>query len=71
MKVAVINQQTACEWDESFEQLIRKAVDQVGTMCRLEPDCEVNVVIVDADEIKELNCAYRGVDKVTDVLSFA
>ena len=28
------------------------------------------MVIVDADEIKELNRVYRGEDKVTDVLSF-
>lgn len=70
MKVAVSNRQTACKWEDTYESLIRKAVDQVGRMCRLSPDCEVNVVIVDADDIKELNCVYRGEDRVTDVLSF-
>ncbi|MBP3692370.1 MAG: rRNA maturation RNase YbeY [Clostridia bacterium] len=33
-------------------------------------NAEVNVSIVSADEIKELNGKYRDIDKVTDVLSF-
>lgn len=33
-------------------------------------NAEVNVSIVSADEIKELNGEYRDIDKVTDVLSF-
>lgn len=70
MRVAVINQQTACKWEDDYERLIHRAVDEVGRMCRLAPDCEVSVVIVDADEIRELNRVYRGEDKVTDVLSF-
>jgi probable rRNA maturation factor len=31
---------------------------------------EVSLTFVDSDEINELNSAYRGVDAVTDVLSF-
>lgn len=33
-------------------------------------NAEVNVSIVSADEIKEINGEYRDIDKVTDVLSF-
>lgn len=33
-------------------------------------NCEFSVSFVDREEIKELNSTYRGVDKVTDVLSF-
>lgn len=32
--------------------------------------CEVSVSFVDSNEIRKLNCDYRGIDKVTDVLSF-
>lgn len=71
MKIAVVNQQTACKWDKSYEPLIRKAINQVGRMCRLAANCEVNVVIVDASDIREFNYVYRGKDQVTDVLSFA
>ena len=35
-----------------------------------EENCEFSVSFVDREEIKELNSKYRGVDKVTDVLSF-
>lgn len=35
-----------------------------------EENCEFSLSFVDREEIKELNSTYRGVDKVTDVLSF-
>ena len=71
MKIAVVNQQTACKWDKSYEPLIRKAIKQVGRMCRPAAASEVNVVVVDARDIREFNYVYRGKDQVTDVLSFA
>jgi len=30
-----------------------------------------NVIIVDSEKIQEINKTYRGIDKVTDVISFA
>lgn len=30
-----------------------------------------NVIIVDSDKIQEINKTYRGIDRVTDVISFA
>lgn len=71
MRIAVVNQQTVCKWEKSYEPLIRKAISQVGKMCRLAAACEVNVVILDANDIQEFNYMYRGRDQVTDVLSFA
>ncbi|NLB18079.1 MAG: rRNA maturation RNase YbeY [Syntrophomonadaceae bacterium] len=71
MKTAIINQQTNYKWGESEESLIRKAVNQVGKMCKVPPTTEVNVVILDANDIREFNYVYRGMDKTTDVLSFA
>ena len=35
-----------------------------------DADAELSVTIVDKDEIQELNRDYRGIDRVTDVLSF-
>lgn len=35
------------------------------------PGTEVNVVLTDDDEIHELNRTWRGIDRATDVLSFA
>ena len=35
-----------------------------------DTNCEISVTFVEAPEIKALNSQYRGVDSVTDVLSF-
>lgn len=32
---------------------------------------EFNIIFVDNDEIQEINRTYRGIDRVTDVISFA
>ena len=34
-------------------------------------NCLFNIIFVSNDEIRELNSNYRGIDKVTDVISFA
>ena len=38
---------------------------------RLPRSCSLSVVIADDDTVAELNATYRGLDEVTDVLSFA
>lgn len=61
--------------DEVEQQILSH--DEVGRLVRHvlagegcpEP-CEVSVSFVTADEIHELNRAYRGIDRPTDVLSF-
>jgi probable rRNA maturation factor len=45
---------------------LRKALTALG-----RPRAEVSLSLVGDDEIRELNRQYRGVDAVTDVLSFA
>ena len=57
--------------DEHFLELINKA----GKLCLEQENvpydkAEVSVTFVDKDEIKSLNCDFRGKDAVTDVLSF-
>lgn len=71
MKISVVNQQTAHKWDKNWEAMIRKAVNHIGKLRRLPSATEVNVVIVDSQYMQELNYIYRGIDKSTDVLSFA
>lgn len=34
-------------------------------------NCVFNIILVDNDYIKKLNCEYRNIDKTTDVISFA
>lgn len=53
-------------YKETIRNLFKIALQELGTTKRVS----VNVVLVDAEEIKQMNNKYRNVNKVTDVLSF-
>jgi probable rRNA maturation factor len=71
MRISIVNQQTTHKWEKDYDALIRKTLDYIGKLRRLSATAEVNIVLVDSHYIRELNYVYRGVDKVTDVLSFS
>ena len=52
--------------DELCDMLLEKTSDMLGC----EYECECNLFITDGEEIRVLNSVNRGIDKVTDVLSF-
>lgn len=57
--------------DKSLKEEIKKAGDLALECLNQDHKClEVNVNFVSESEIKRLNREFRGVDKVTDVLSF-
>ncbi|WP_424766227.1 rRNA maturation RNase YbeY [Paenibacillus sp. sgz302251] len=53
-------------WIAKLEQLLQLAAKAEGIS-----DGEVSLTFVDDDRIHELNREYRGIDRPTDVLSFA
>lgn len=55
---------------EEAEAVIRQVCAAIAAKEEL-PDAEVSVSLVDNAEIQELNRQYRGIDRATDVLSFA
>ncbi len=67
MLITIDRRGGTAQWsDEAIEKLARFALEAMEA-----PDtCEVSISLVDIDEIHELNRAYRGIDKPTDVLSF-
>jgi probable rRNA maturation factor len=71
LRISIVNQQTEHKWEKGWETLIRKAINNIGKLCKLSPPLEVNVVVVDSQYIQELNYIYRGLDRPTDVLSFS
>ena len=55
------------ELTDIMEKAACRAVELEGLP---EALCELSVTFVEKDEIRELNRDYRGIDRVTDVLSF-
>ncbi|WP_297634663.1 rRNA maturation RNase YbeY [uncultured Clostridium sp.] len=64
------NRQNKIEVDEKFikemEEVILFALKEEEVL----KDCEISLVLVDNNEIKDINRETRGIDKITDVLSF-
>ena len=57
--------------EEKTEKYMRKSAEECVLREGLDAErCAVSVTFTDKDGIKELNRDYRGVDSVTDVLSF-
>lgn len=53
--------------EEMLTVLIKRGLEYVAA----PESSEISISFVDRDKIRELNRQYRGLDKVTDVLSFA
>ncbi len=66
----VFSNETDYEFDDDmlamFEKAVKTSLDYEG----FSENREVGLTIVDGDEIKRLNGRFRGIDAVTDVLSF-
>ena len=68
MKIGLFNE-TNENLDEEFK--ILKKVLKKGLKKLNINICEFNIIIVNNDYIHELNKNYRGIDRETDVISFA
>lgn len=62
------------EWEVEpvavLEEYMRSAFEATLTHEKIEFPCEVEVLIVSGDTIRQINREYREIDRVTDVLSF-
>lgn len=65
------NDQKKVELGPEIERLLQDGLNVVARLHDLDDATEVDVTIVDDEEIHALNRDYRGVDRPTDVLSFA
>lgn len=58
--------------EESIDRkLIKKCVEAFGSAAKIRAKKTFSLAFVDSRVIRKFNRAYRGKDKVTDVLSFA
>lgn len=53
-------------WSEKLADFARQVLDDAG-----EEGWELSLLLCDESFIRELNAAYRGLDEITDVLSFS
>lgn len=65
------NDQDKVEIPAALEAKLQEALQVVAKLHGISETTEVNITIVDDEEIHALNRDYRGVDRPTDVLSFA
>ena len=56
--------------EENLFKEILRAADVVGESYGVE-NCELSITLTDDEHIHALNKKYRGIDRATDVLSFA
>lgn len=55
------------EYEKLFSQIIETALDKLA----IDDDVELSCIIVDNNAIWKINRDYRGIDRPTDVISFA
>ncbi len=72
MEVNFVNQIFTTENGVEKETDVEKYVDVITKVFNTVEDNHImNIVFVDKEKIQEINRDYRGIDRVTDVISFA
>ena len=65
-----IENQSHVRFDFQYKVMVRKAVQFVMEYKDIPEELDVNVLIVTPEKMQEINKDARGIDSVTDVLSF-
>ncbi len=71
MRIQIANNQNKITVNEDIEEVINLVLSEAAREFSLPEQVEVSVSLVDNEEIRILNRDYRGLDRATDVLSFA
>jgi len=68
--IFIDNRQNKIEVTQELENAIKGVIEYTLKEEKLFIDNEVSVIFIDNEEIKKINSKYRGIDEITDVLSF-
>ena len=68
--IYVDNRQKKIEVDNRLEEELKKVIEFALKEEEVEIPCEVSLLFVDNEEIREINNETRNIDRETDVLSF-
>ena len=70
MEISIVNQTADQQWD-MFEKDFLMISEKTANVLKLTRQYIASVIFVDADSIHKINKEYRGIDRPTDVISFA
>lgn len=70
LRLYIDNNQDKINVDDELENLVEIVIKKTLEYEGVDEKCEVNLMFVDNDEIKEINNEQRNIDSATDVLSF-
>lgn len=68
--IFIDNRQNKIEVTEELENTIKSVIEHALEEERVDVSCEVSVIFIDNEEIRDINRENRNIDRVTDVLSF-
>ncbi|MDR3594617.1 rRNA maturation RNase YbeY [Clostridium sp.] len=68
--IYVDNRQNVLDVNDEFIEKLKNVIEFALKEEKVDIKCEVSLVFVDNEEIKEINNDTRGINKETDVLSF-
>lgn len=68
--IYIDNRQNKIEVSDEFTKKLENTIIETLKEEEVNVSCEVSLVFVDNDEIREINNENRGIDRATDVLSF-
>jgi len=68
--IYIDNRQNKIEVSVELETVIKNVINYTLKEEKLFIDNEVSVIFIDNEEIREINLKQRGIDEITDVLSF-
>lgn len=68
--IYIDNRQNKIEVSDEFTKKLENTIMETLKEEEVNVSCEVSLVFVDNDEIREINNENRGIDRATDVLSF-
>jgi probable rRNA maturation factor len=70
LHILVEDNQESMDINKNLNDLINNAIELCLKEVQFEENCELNVIFVEDEEIRNINKESRNIDKATDVLSF-
>lgn len=71
MQIEISNQQEKMTVTQAIEDRIIEVLEETARVHEVDDLAEVSLMFTDDETIHEMNHEYRGIDRPTDVLSFA